>query len=465
MIRFGARYRYRRNYPNAAGGPYLRLGMLIGLLVLVCLLMRQASDPANYQWLTQLERGRQNVAPPTAPQAVGPPINGGKSAATNGATDSAKQTASDERTGSQPLAVAAAERAWEHLTGDADFRALWHDAWDYVLGGLNPEDTNLLGDALLGLRHAQPPPASWAISLPPVLDQMDAALERYLQTAQSTLTVQDESQREAWQNRFNQLAQSARQIVMAVLKAYVTQDQPDLDSNRRAWLDVWQAALDRKLLEHVRDATFFSNHETALWFRCWEESALPPSPNEPPLVLLVNDLVSAPQRYRGVRVQLEGEVRLVRQVPAPANPLNIKQYYVLWMRTTGSSQPVAGYARQLPDGIRVSDSGAETESTPIPVTVNGIFFKLMSYRSARGVDVAPVLVISDVRVLHLTVTPLPMTERLPLGWIVLASALLALVVVYAVWRYSGRSGRPTRTGQLEQPQRTISDNGTAEAVS
>jgi hypothetical protein len=442
------------------------LFLLIALFLGLSVLIREARNPNYYRWLEQLNTQQQEARSadrPSRKRDPGTPPTSASQLARSTTTpttpverfDDSSTQVQDSGTGAGSEGSLATNgdmadhgrdacyvcNRGTEIMSDDQFVQLWHDAWQYVFSGLSAEDANLLGECCLRQRHGRPSETSWALTVPPVLDQIDQSLEKYLTVARQTLEVPKEES-SAWQQRFHCLEQTWRHLLRPTLQNWLDTTDSVLSAEYQTWLGHWLTVLDAKLAADVRDAAFFSNQETAYWLRCWE-TALQARAARPELsTVRVMDLVTHPQQYRGALVRLEGEARRVKRVVSPSNPLDIKAYDVVWMRCEGTSQPVAIYFRQLPESFARRLPLGAANDVSIPLTVEGVFFKLLAYRSVRGVDVAPVLlgVTAEVPIGE----PAPATtEQAVLGvkellGIIVLSVLVALGVSVCVWRWTRR---------------------------
>ncbi|GIW95136.1 MAG: hypothetical protein KatS3mg110_3177 [Pirellulaceae bacterium] len=397
----------------------LRLFLLVIAFMTVCVLIERARDPRYYAWLF----------------AVG---------ATDRAATEAGGNARQSATNSPPpadfpdlprLATPPPHDSPSELARlDVAERQLWKDAWQYVAETLAAADADLWGDLLLALRNQSDLDPSWAISVPTLLDDISRSLEHYVEHARQTLRIEDLQERSAWLKRLERLQTDWQQSLRPWIEEQFVQRQPAVDSAVKSSLDLIQESLDARLLAEVRDVAFFSNAESACWFRLWEKRSQGKQTESRPV--LIDELMRQPKEFRGRLVRLSGEVRRVQHAQAPVNPLGIQSYYVVWARCTGSPQPLCVYVAGPVTGLPEVPLGSWSQELRVAASLEGVFFKLVSYRSQRGLDVAPVLIAG--RIEPQVEQPSPADSMLQPGWLVLVSAVVGVGVAMVIWRLTSR---------------------------
>lgn len=114
-------------------------------------------------------------------------------------------------------------------------------------------------------------------------------------------------------------------------------------------------------------------------------------------------LLQQPDVYRGRTVRATGKLVRLVSVQASTNPWGIDRYWDCWLQPEdGSQRPWLIIVPQLPQGIRelVPEAVNDLESTdsvdiasPLPtIVVEGEFLKRLSYQSADGAELTPVVV-------------------------------------------------------------------------
>ncbi|WP_047817411.1 hypothetical protein [Rhodopirellula islandica] len=186
-------------------------------------------------------------------------------------------------------------------------------------------------------------------------------------------------------------------------------------------------------------------------------------PFEPVLETGVLPLLQQPDVYRGRTVRATGKLVRIVSVQANANQWGIDRYWDCWLHPEdGSLRPWLVIVPELPRGIRelvpalVSDptsSGAVDLDSPLPtIVVEGEFVKRLSYQSADGVELTPVVVghVQAVRsngnpVVGAAIQSVPMkgsgvqsqekSRPLSLGMIVVIATLIGVGIgVLVMWR-------------------------------
>jgi hypothetical protein len=173
-----------------------------------------------------------------------------------------------------------------------------------------------------------------------------------------------------------------------------------------------QLALDEAYMQTVSDATLWQPGDLMAFYRALEqgiqaarqnESAsqarlrgagwdLDPGQSQVPVAVGYVSLLEQSRSYRGRRVWLEGTVARVEKVPAESNPFGIDQVWLVWVKPLdGSERPVMGYASQLAEEITQLQGMREVNDGPV-VRLDGTYLRRHLYQSARGSELAPVIV-------------------------------------------------------------------------
>ncbi|MFG0267016.1 MAG: LapA family protein, partial [Rhodopirellula sp. JB055] len=201
----------------------------------------------------------------------------------------------------------------------------------------------------------------------------------------------------------NETASEWETVQAAVTEQILSEDQTLEDGERTptrmeqesliAQVDdgtVWRAADQPALC-----ATLALHRSPKAW------SAEPPF--EPVLDTGLLPLLQQPDVYRGRTVRATGTLVRIVSVQANANQWGIDRYWDCWLQPDdGSLRPWLVIVPELPSGIRelvpdlASDrtsSGAVDVKAPLPtIVIEGEFLKRLSYQSADGVELTPVVV-------------------------------------------------------------------------
>jgi hypothetical protein len=218
-----------------------------------------------------------------------------------------------------------------------------------------------------------------------------------------------------------------------------------------------ERVVDQRSLARVRDNTPFIPVETEAWFRLIERlrngEVTPVSEGQERVSYL--QLLDQPDIYRGQFVRVRGEVRRGYRVDAPENDSGIDHYYVLWLKPDdGTNAPITLYALSLPPEFPpLADRTATGGVTDLTESIDagGAFFKRWAYRGERNLEIAPLLVISEITWYPEQSefqTPIARSDLLTA---ILGGILLGLAGLWFAWRTlhppsSGESSRNPSAG-------------------
>jgi hypothetical protein len=158
-------------------------------------------------------------------------------------------------------------------------------------------------------------------------------------------------------------------------------------------------------------------------------------------------LTDQPAAYRGRPVWLDGRAARVERLEAKANPFGIEQYWLVWIRPDdGSERPVMAYAESLPPRL------AELAGQPLledgPATrARGVFLRRHLYQSAKGSELAPVIVgqlqLLDGQTAARAPAAVPETELSggKLTWMFALALVLAVGLTLLVALQTARAGK------------------------
>ncbi len=167
-------------------------------------------------------------------------------------------------------------------------------------------------------------------------------------------------------------------------------------------------------------------------------------------------LLQQPDVYRGQRITAAGSIARYERVVASENVHHIDHYWQLWLRPAdGSERPVLGVVAELPPELEqtlVSVMTVETiaDGEVIPpsraprIEIEGVYLKRLTYASAAGPELAPVIVgrVSAMAVAAASPTDSTVAQtedswldRRP-GFVFVATALFGIVVAILLMRRS-----------------------------
>lgn len=141
-----------------------------------------------------------------------------------------------------------------------------------------------------------------------------------------------------------------------------------------------EPALPSELLETIDDNAPFTKAESDAWFALLQRAGRAESPVGP--LVSYSQLRSQPDTYRARIVRVRGTVRRVEEVTPASNDAGIENLYRLVLQEEGGSVwPTMVYTLEPPDS-----------EAPFPTTIDGYFFKNLSYQYDGGMGTAPVII-------------------------------------------------------------------------
>ena len=193
----------------------------------------------------------------------------------------------------------------------------------------------------------------------------------------------------------------------------------------------------------VRDDTpVFRPAEQEDWFAAIsrvQEATTPPASRVAYL-----QLHSQPAEYRGKFVTVKGTVRLAYRVPALANELGVKEYFVYWIHPVGGPDaPILVYALTAPPGFPIAETiaqaGQRQKKLHEDVEDTGVFLKRAAYAGQGGTFTAPLIVAQGPKWLRADEAParLPLSP-LELGIAAIIALVFAVCLTAVVWKRSRR---------------------------
>lgn len=394
-----ARGRPPRGSQSAPAGR--RIFRLVLLLVLVLLLMQQASDPDVYRRFFGAV-GTPLDAVPTDPAGIGSPIGTNST----GAAIRIRGTVAGE---SPPAPSAAPLRETVERIGDAQRK------------------------------------------------QLSAALAAHRRGEDPRQQLK-ESEGDGWHSLVDSVAEAAAAAGETDADALVAALRSPDSPGAAVLLARLQAGLDESYWRTVSDATIWQPGDAAAFYRLLEIDG---QLSEPATRVGFISLADQPLVYRGRRVAMEGSVARVERQQAAENAFGIDDYWLVWLRPAdGSERPVMLFATEVPETLQRL-VGTPLVADQVPVTADGVFLKRHLYRSQRGSELAPVIVGSILGAEPNTVAAAPDggEDTGQPGWrwwiVVTLAAIVGIgFTLWATW-YTGRIGswrRRARVRGLPSPQ-------------
>ncbi|HEV7278802.1 MAG TPA: hypothetical protein VGN57_01210 [Pirellulaceae bacterium] len=161
-------------------------------------------------------------------------------------------------------------------------------------------------------------------------------------------------------------------------------------------------AWDRAALNAVADATATGDpRDFALWYRLFDrlshvpEEALREAAGDS---IAVAALARQPHAHRGELFKLVGTARGGKSVKAPANPLGIERYYVIWVQPDDDRDVlVAVYSLSKPEGFPDLPEQIDLARFAYRVEASVYFLKKIAYESKSTISVSPLVLARSFR--------------------------------------------------------------------
>ena len=185
----------------------------------------------------------------------------------------------------------------------------------------------------------------------------------------------------------------------------------------------------------------------------------PSSPRQGVPRIGVLPLLQQPDVYRNQWVEISGEIARVDRIKTPSNPYGFNEYWQLWLRPLGGiNRPIVAIVPTVPRSVRDLEATSEIAVAP-ELLITGRYLKRLSYQSAIGADLAPVIV-GEIRSAPID----PTTEKtgssesqtapsFPLVWVLLAAMLGIAMSVGIMWNTASAAKRSRELRQSQQKDR------------
>ncbi len=360
---------------SSGGSTWTRVGLMVGLLLLVLGLMHRLSNPDFIQ---------------SAFRNLGAPLD--ESSSSSKASPSTSAGTAAEVDGGMEWVSPAGESAPDSGRSEPSLPP-GSPMWLYAFRKGTPEIRRDLAEHFLAPTTSSTKflelTQLWAQGLSHEFAQGNRFLEEGSLPTSSMETLQ------SWNKDWNEFQ-----------KTLALSSEEFSRSSTLAWSG-FVHALDRALLDDIRDASPWRSHDRPALFRALfhaqQQSDRSVRTDLPltPSVLLSNSA----DAYRGRWVRLQGTIAKSPTAEVLNDPiLGTIAYHSLWVHPVDpSTQPICLYVSDLPRELRGLASAEESQPTatnqqpsdPI-LDFEGIFLKRLVYRSKRGLDIAPVLVVGPI---------------------------------------------------------------------
>jgi len=190
-----------------------------------------------------------------------------------------------------------------------------------------------------------------------------------------------------------------------------------------------------ELFDSIRQRARFHAEEQDAWFHLLAvlEQADPAALRRASIGRVSRlQLFEQSKAYRGELVTTVGVVRRAHRLKAPTNDYGITGYDQLWVRPDDSPDwPIVVYCLHLPEGFPTGMNLSER------VEITGFSFKQWLYRSAGGLELAPVILARNVQWERDRPSYIPQSLTGMWAWALVvgsAAVLAGLMVGYISWR-------------------------------
>jgi len=416
-------------------GPWLRVFLLVGAVMVVLALAERSRDPQSWKWLWELDRVAQrepiqNRLPDQPPTS----LQGGA------------------------LVTADAPLVGVDGTGSIDpTTRAWQEGWRDVFGRLSAADRDLLFEMLHAVQRHQALPVEKTGAAADLLALATTLWEDYQAAAFQAVAELKGDDQTQWVDVLRQVNGRFNGELRPALQAVIDGRTPT--GNEERALSGLRSTLVALTTAQIEDDTVFRPAERDILFHLQAEvrDAEPQELKERSLGQVTYlQLFKQPKEYRGRYVSVKGTVRLAYRVQAPPNHLGIKEHFVYWIYPDGGpSSPIVVYALEAPAGFpAIADRDLDRRTTKLreEIEVTGVFFKRWAYPAQEGATYTAPLLLARVpawqpNTLDLTAGRAGLS-RLELGVAVIAALLMAACITAVLWY---RTHRPRRADEFAPP--------------
>ena len=168
-------------------------------------------------------------------------------------------------------------------------------------------------------------------------------------------------------------------------------------------------------------------------------------------------LMVRPERYRGKVLSFNGDLRRLSRLPVEDNERGITDLYDAWVFTTDSgNRPYHVICSEVSASLPVMNADYDD---PIPVRINGYFFKREGYASRGGLKPAPLILAGRIDAVRSAPAVRADTEMIP--WLWGFAVVVALSIGITLWSFSisDRRYRSSRAHTITQLPRHVNLEG------
>jgi hypothetical protein len=278
-------------------------------------------------------------------------------------------------------------------------RQAQHDLWSRLLESLGDENrVAFLAGLKAGRDNELIPPAAQA-KWPPVVEQLQAGWQDYVNKAflavsQDNGSLRDE-EKQSWLEVIEALKRQWQDGLQPAFQSLGRGER--LSAEQQTAVSGLQDTLDAVFLDSVRDNTVFSMAEKDAWFRLFEQLKrrdLADLRRASTGYVGFLQLYKQPAEYRGKLVTVSGAVRTGYYCEAPKNLYGIDGYYVFWLKPPQAKSPIVVYCLEIPAGfpdVAKLEKEGERPRLDEKAEFTGFFFKRWAYRAQDDTRLAPLI--------------------------------------------------------------------------
>lgn len=377
--------------------PMIHLAMLVGLLVLVIWAMVKARDPKSWEWMGFDDQDEQNEIEPEAGtvkvnQAVQRDNNSQANSATNGLLKKIRDQFSghnhDVTGGSasveskeDKLRYSFWSQIFERMTNRQ--RSLFQQIMlDSGQGVARQSDNNSQQDA-----DEENPE-----QLLEYLDRQRLAFDATILRQTADMETTRAAENKLWSDLLLAMQNNWSQKIKPILQAYQSNESltEDLAGARAEMLALWSRIAWDALEDYSVNGL---SVDTSAWNLALHRLSEKSSIEFKPTLVTTIDLMAQPEIHRGKFVSIKGRLLRVELIKSE-NQYAESGYKRLWVKADGPSKtPYCVYTLNTPEGFPQVKQASQKFNDPI--SLDGIFFKVMVYTDADNNGASCPLVLAN----------------------------------------------------------------------